>query len=96
MQTLGFLMDYLYVRIQIRKNNTMNINLKNKAEYLVIFISEFARKYNLSQKQAFRYLSQYKAIELINEQYDIIHTLDLYSMVEDIATYCRRYGGAIV
>ena len=74
----------------------MNQELKNKAEYIVVFISEFARKYKLTTLQAFRYLSRYKAIDLINEQYNILHTLDLYTNVEDIAAYCRRYGGAIV
>ena len=73
----------------------MDETLKDKAEYLVIFISEFARKYHLTQRQAFRYLSRYKAIQFIDDQYQILHTLDLDSSITDIATYCRRFGGAI-
>ena len=74
----------------------MNDSIKDKTEYLVIFVNEFARRYQLTAKQAFRYLSRYKAIDFLYNQYYVAHTLSFDSMVEDIATYCRRFGGAIV
>ena len=73
----------------------MNESIKDKAEYLIIFISEFARKYKLTTIQAYQYLSQYKAIDFLYDQYHIAHTLDFDSMVEDMAAYCKRLGGAI-
>lgn len=74
----------------------MSESIKDKAEYLVIFINEFARKYELTAKQAYRYLFRYKAIDFLNSQYHIAHTLSFENMIEDMATYCRRFGGAIV
>ena len=73
----------------------MNESIKDKAEYLVVFVNEFAQRYQLTDKQAFRYLFRYKAIDFLNEQYHVAHTLSFESMVEDMATYCRRFGGAI-
>ena len=68
---------------------------RNKAEYLIIFINEFAQRFNLTSVQAYRYLSQYKAIDFLIRQYDIAHTQGFNSMVSDMAAYCRRHGGAI-
>ena len=41
--------------------------IQNKAEYIFIFISEFARRYGLSAAQAYRYLNRYKAINFLDE-----------------------------
>lgn len=68
---------------------------KNKAEYLIIFINEFARRYNLSDQQAYRYLSRFKALKFLVDQYNIAHTQGFETMVSDMAAYCRRHGGAI-
>jgi len=68
---------------------------RNKAEYLVIFINEFAQRYKLSSVQAYRYLSRFKAVNFLIEQYNIAHTQSFDSMVSDMAAYCRRHGGAI-
>jgi len=68
---------------------------RNKAEYLIIFINEFAQRFNLTSVQAYRYLSQFKAIDFLISQYDIAHTQGFNSMVSDMAAYCRRHGGAI-
>ena len=74
----------------------MNASIKDKAEYLIIFINEFARRYQLTAKQAFQYLLRYNAIDFLCDQYHVAHTLSIDSMVEDMATYCRRFGGAII
>ena len=68
---------------------------KNKAEYLIIFVNEFALRYKLSSVQAYRYLARFKAINFLIEQYNIAHTQGFESMVSDMAAYCRRHGGAI-
>ena len=81
--------------MQKEKSMPMNESIKDKAEYLVIFINEFARRYQLSAKQAYRYLIRYKAIDFLYSQYHVAHTQGFETMVEDMATYCRRFGGAI-
>lgn len=68
---------------------------KDKAEYLVVFINEFARQYKLTSVQAYRYLSRFKAVNFLIDQYNVAHTQGFESMVSDMAAYCRRHGGAI-
>ncbi len=74
----------------------MSQEIQNKAEYIVIFISEFARHFGLSTVQAYRYLSRYKAIDFLDEQYKVAHTQSFEDMVQYMAGYCQRHGGALV
>ncbi len=71
-------------------------DIKDKLEWTVIFISEFGRKYGLNMKQAFNYLSRFKGIDFIDRHYGYVHTQSFASMVNDIAAYCHRHGGALV
>ena len=73
----------------------METLVKDKAEYLIVFINEFARQYKLTSVQAYRYLSRFKAVNFLIDQYNIAHTQGFESMVSDMAAYCRRHGGAI-
>ena len=66
-----------------------------KAEYIVIFISEFARRFGLSTVQAYRYLNRYKVINFLDEQYNVAHTQSFEDMVQNMAGYCQRHGGAL-
>ncbi len=52
----------------------MEYNIKEKLEWTVIFILEFGRKYGLTMKQAFNYLSRYKGIDFIDRNYGYVHT----------------------
>ena len=74
----------------------MDYDIKDKMEWTIIFIREFGRKYGLSMKQAFNYLSRFKGIDFIDRHYDYVHTQSFTSMVDDIAEYCHRHGGALV
>ncbi len=62
-------------------------------EWILIFVYEFGRRFGLTLKQAFNYLSQYKGIEFVEKHYDYCHTQSFQSMVSDIAEYCTRTGG---
>ena len=73
----------------------MKYDMKDKLEWTVIFILEFGRKYGLTMKQAFNYLSRYKWIDFIDRHYNYVHTQSFASMVNDIAEYCQRHGGAL-
>ena len=70
--------------------------IQNKAEYIVIFITEFARRFGLSAAQAYRYLNRYKAIKFLDEHYNVAHTQSFEDMVQNMAVYCQRHGGALV
>lgn len=65
---------------------------KKKIGFTVACVNEFARKYNLSVQEAFRYLFHFKGIDLIKENYDVEHTLDFETILEDLGMMCRRNG----
>ena len=68
-------------------------NLKNKINYTVACVNEFAKKLNLGQKEAFIYLYKHKGIEFIKEHYDIEHTLSFEEAINDLILVCRNNGG---
>lgn len=43
----------------------MDAKLKDMAEYIVIAIHEFAKRHQLEEEQAYRYLNHYKAIDFL-------------------------------
>ena len=73
----------------------MEEEVRNNEEYVVAIISEFAKAKHLTQSQAFRYLRRFKGISLINLHYNIMHTLRMEDVLDDLTAYCRRQGGAI-
>ena len=80
-----------YIRAGVLKDD-----IKDKVEWTVIFVLEFGRKYGLTMKQAFNYLSRFKGIEFIDRHYGYAHTQSFASMVDDVAEYCHRRGGALL
>ena len=73
----------------------MKYKIRDIIEYIVAVVSEFASKYNLTDRQAFRYIKFHKGISFLEENYGIIHTLDFDEAVESVAMYCRRSGGTL-
>lgn len=69
--------------------------LKDKIQYVVALIAEFAKKYQMTDAQALRYLQQYGALELCEKHYGYLHTQSFASNVEDVSAYCRRKGGSL-
>ena len=68
---------------------------KQKIGFTVACADEFARQHNLSAREAFRYLFQFKGIAFIKENYDVEHTLDFGTILEDLSVLCRRNGGLL-
>ena len=83
-------------RIFAGKLLIMAYNIHDKLEWTVIFVSEFGRRFGLTLKQAFNYLSRFNGIAFIDSHYDYVHTQSFTSMVDDIAEYCHRKGGTLV
>ena len=69
--------------------------LKNKINFTVACVDEFAQKNNLSVKEAFQYLFQFKGIEFIKENYEVEHTLDFGTIIEDLGMLCRKNEGVL-
>lgn len=73
----------------------MEYSKDDKLEWTMISIYEFGKKYGLTMKQAFGYLSRFKAIDFIDKHYGYAHTQSFESMVDDIAGLCKRNGGQL-
>lgn len=69
--------------------------LKDRVEYVVALIAEFAKYFGISDKESAQYLSRYHALELCEKHYDIMHTLSFADNVDNLAVYCRRQGGCL-
>ena len=73
----------------------MEYSKEEKLEWTMIFIHEFGRRFGLTAKQAFGYLSRFKGIDFIDRDYNYVHTQSFESMVDDIAGLCKRMGGRL-
>ena len=69
---------------------------KRKIGFTVACVNEFANKHNLSAKEAFQYLFQFKGIALIKENHDVEHTLDFETILEDLEILCKKNGGTLL
>jgi hypothetical protein len=63
--------------------------------YLVICVSEFADRFKLDCKTAYRFLATYGGIAFLIEHYEIEHTLSLDDAVDDLEFICRKNGGVL-
>ena len=68
--------------------------IKNKIDYFVVCVNDFADKHGMSYVAAFDYLKAYKGIAFLSEHYDIEHTYSIDEAVADLAQVCARNGGA--
>ena len=73
----------------------MSKTLKDRLDYLIALVSEFAATHHMSLQQAYLYLQQYKGLDFADEFYDVEHTLSFDQAIEDITMYCKRMGGSI-
>lgn len=69
------------------------MNIRDRIEYLVIFIGEFAQQHQMNIRQTYQYLRQYKALDFLEQQYDIAHTMSFPYMVNAMTDYCKKNGG---
>ncbi len=86
----------VFVSLQKLNISNMAYSVQDKLEWTIIFVREFGRKYGLTMKQSFNYLSRYKGIDFVDRNYAYVHTQSYASMINDIAEYCHRKGGALL
>lgn len=68
---------------------------KEVIEYIVVSISEFAKRYKLSLKEASNYLVRYKGIDFLAQCYEAEHTLSVGDWVDDVTEVCKQNGGGV-
>jgi len=67
----------------------------NKLKYTIALIAEFAKKFNLGQRQALHYLKRYKGLDYLQSFYDVLHTKSFEETLHDISIICQRNGGGL-
>jgi len=67
----------------------------NIINYIVICINDFAERFGMDTRAAYRFLAQYGGIDFLIQHYDIEHTLSLDDAVEDLELVCRQNGGVL-
>ncbi len=73
----------------------MKYKIRDIFEYIIALVNEFAKRFDLSDRQAYNYIKHHKGVDFIEKNYGIIHTLDFNEAVESVAAYCRRSGGRL-
>lgn len=73
----------------------MDKKFKDKVDYMIAIISDFAVAHSLSNAQSYRYLNRYKGLDFIDKFYEVEHTLPFDDVISDLTDYCKRMGGAL-
>ncbi len=69
--------------------------IRNRIEYIVVCVSEFAKRFKLTNQEAYAYLRRFTGIDFLNEFYEVEHTQSIESSVDDLQLYCYKRGGRI-
>jgi len=70
-------------------------NQRNTVNYMVICISDFAERFSLDVKTAYRFLAQFGGIDFLLEHYEIEHTVSLDEAIDDLERVCLQNGGIL-
>lgn len=73
----------------------METKIKDKIEYIVICISEFAKKHKLTLPQSFNYLKRWRGIDFLDKGYEVEHLFSIEDAVDDLTDYCKKQGGQL-
>ena len=68
---------------------------QNKVTYIIYCVNAFAKRYELSAKQAFAYLRRFQGIKFLDECYEAEHQLSISDAVDDLYVICKRNGGQL-
>ena len=68
---------------------------KNRIDYTVMIVRDFADAHSMSPRQAHSYLRRYKAMDYMEQFYDVEHTLSPSDTVETLDIISRKNGGTI-
>jgi len=68
----------------------------NIIEYVVCCVGAFAKRFKLTNAQAYAYLRRFNGIDFLINCYAAEHTLSIEDAIEDLTTVCHKHGGRIV
>ena len=64
-------------------------------DYTIMLVKLFASHYQLTPRQAYRYISRYDGMAFIERHYSILSSLPFNEMVQSMSDYCRKNGGLL-
>ena len=64
-------------------------------EHIISLINDFAKFVGLSEHQAYFYLKNHNAIQFIERNYGIMHTLSQQENISSLINFCRKSGGKL-
>lgn len=73
----------------------MKYKVHDILEYIIAIVNDFAKRFNLTERDAYNYINAHQGIGFIEQNYGIIHTLDFNEAIDSVAAYCRRFGGKL-
>lgn len=75
--------------------SSMSKQESNILRFTIAVVTEFARFYGISQKQAYNYLVRFRGMEHLDEFYNVLHTQSFEDNVEVLAEVCQHNGGQL-
>lgn len=69
---------------------------KNIIAFVVMCINEYAKRNDMTSKDTYLYLREYKGIEFLIENYEAEHTVGIEDVMEDLDQVCTNNGGVRV
>lgn len=67
----------------------------NVLRFTIAVVTEFAKHFELSQKQAYNYLVRFKGMSHLTEFYNVLHTQSFEDNVDVLAEICNHNGGLL-
>lgn len=92
--TISRLSEALGVSVDIELKPTTPVST-DIIHYIIMCIGLFARRHNLTKKEACKYLWRFKGLQFSIDNYEAEHQLSLLECVEDMHAVCRRNGGRV-
>lgn len=68
---------------------------KDRMEYFVACVTEFAKAFGLDHQASFDYLDRHQGIDFLIKCYEAEHTVSFADTVVDLQKVCRRNGGRL-
>ena len=67
----------------------------NILKFTIAVVTEFAKSYGITQRQAYNYLVRFSGMAHLEQFYGVLHTQSFEDNVEVLAEVCRHNGGMI-
>ena len=71
----------------------MSQYLRDKIDYIVACVNEFADAHGLSYVEGFDYLKHHAGLDFLNRHYAVEHAYSMEEALSDLSAVCLRNGG---